>query len=250
MSHLLDRPAWGALTTRHAALSQGGELARRYDPSTVPFASARDDSTESLRALGALAKPSESMVIVQADAIVLPPGLTTELAASGVQMVLQRPPAKVSDARIERLADADAPEMLALATLTKPGPFTLRAQALGEFYGVKADGRLVAMAGERMKLDGFTEVSGVCVHPDSQGRGLGRLLSVFMTHRVLERGETPFLHAFASNSTAISLYESIGFELRTMMNVAMVRAESASQTIQGSHASTVASRPASGTSSY
>ena len=190
------------------------------------------------------------MVIVQADTIVLPPGLTIELAASGVQMVLKRPPAKVSDARIERLTDADAAEMLALATLTKPGPFTLRAQALGEFFGVKEEGRLVAMAGERMKEVGFTEVSGVCVHPDFRRRGLGRLLSVFMTHRVLEHGETPFLHAFATNSAAIGLYESIGFELRTMMNVAMVRAESASQTAQGSHTSTVASRPEAGTSSY
>jgi predicted GNAT family acetyltransferase len=117
--------------------------------------------------------------------------------------------------------------MFALAALTKPGPFTLRAQALGEFYGIKVDGRLVAMAGERMKLDGFAEVSGVCVHPDFQGRGLGRLLSVFVTHRVLERGETPFLHAFASNSTARALYSSIGFELRTMMNVAFIRTEGA-----------------------
>ena len=139
-------------------------------------------------------------------------------------MVLRRPPLKLSDERIERLTDADAADMLALATLTKPGPFTLRAQALGEFFGVKEDGRLIAMAGERMKPEGFTEVSGVCVHPDFQGRGLGRLLSVFMTHRVLARGETPCLHAFAANDKAIGLYESIGFELRTMMNVALIRA--------------------------
>jgi predicted GNAT family acetyltransferase len=111
--------------------------------------------------------------------------------------------------------------------LTKPGPFTLRAHALGEFFGVKIDGRLVAMAGERMKTAGFTEVSGVCTHPDFQGRGLGKLLSIFVTHRVLDRGETPFLHAFATNNAAIKLYESIGFELRTMMNVAMIRAEEA-----------------------
>jgi predicted GNAT family acetyltransferase len=133
----------------------------------------------------------------------------------------------MSDERIERLTDADASEMLELATLTKPGPFTLRAQALGEFFGVKIDGRLIAMAGELMKTDGFTEVSGVCTHPDFQGRGFGKLLSVFVAHRVLDRGETPFLHAFATNTAAIKLYESIGFELRTMMNAAMIRAEDA-----------------------
>jgi ribosomal protein S18 acetylase RimI-like enzyme len=223
MTHILDRPAWGALTSRHAALSEGGELARRYDPTIVPFAAARDDSAEALAALGALARPGEIMVLLQVDTILLPPGYAADLTAAGVQMVLKHTPPKVSDDRIERLGEADAAEMLQLATLTKPGPFTLRAQALGEFFGLKMDGRLVAMAGERMKVDGYTEVSGVCVHPDFQGRGLGRLFSVFMTHRVLERGETPFLHAYAANKQAIRLYESIGFEIRTMKNVAMIR---------------------------
>jgi GNAT superfamily N-acetyltransferase len=224
VSHILDRPAWSALTTRHAALAEGGELARRYQPSIVPFAAARDESEESLRALGALAGPDDSMVLLQTDAIVLPPGFAAELTATGVQMVLRRPPPKMSDERIERLTESDADAMLALATLTKPGPFTLRAQALGEFFGVKENGRLVAMAGERMKQEGFTEVSGVCVHPDFQGRGLARLLSVFVVHRVLQRGETPCLHAFATNEKAVGLYESIGFELRTVMNVALIRA--------------------------
>lgn len=225
MSHLLDRPAWSALTTRHAALAEGGDLARRYQPSIVPFASARDESTESVAALGALAHSEAGLAIIQADEIVLPPRCEAALTAFGVQMVLERTPPKVSDARIERLGQADAQAMLDLATLTKPGPFTLRAQALGEFFGVKENGRLVAMAGERMKLDGFTEVSGVCVHPDFQGRGLARLLSVFTVHHVLARGETPYLHAFASNERAIGLYESIGFQLRTMMHVALIRAE-------------------------
>jgi ribosomal protein S18 acetylase RimI-like enzyme len=223
MKHILDRPAWSALTTRHAALAEGGELARRYDPSTVPFAAARDDGEESLRALRALAGPEDRLLIVQADPIVLPEKFAADMTASGVQMILRRAPPKVADERIEPLTEADAPEMLALATLTKPGPFTLRAQALGEFWGVKEDGRLIAMAGERMKQDGHTEVSGVCVHPDVRGRGLGRKLSMFMTHRVLERGETPYLHAFATNVLAIRLYESIGFELRSMMHVAAIR---------------------------
>jgi ribosomal protein S18 acetylase RimI-like enzyme len=225
MKHILDRPVWSALTTRHAALSEGGDLARRYDPSIVPFAAARDDGEDSLQALGALGGPSDSMILIQADAIVLPRGFVAELRASGVQMVLRRPPPKMSDERIERLTETDAQEMLALATLTKPGPLSLRAQALGEFFGVKENGRLIAMAGERMKLDGFTEISGVCAHPDFRGRGLARLLSVFVAHRVLERGETPCLHAFATNAVAIGLYESIGFELRSTMNVAVITAE-------------------------
>lgn len=227
MKHILDRPAWSALTTRHAGLSQGGDLARRYDPSIVPFAAARDDSENALKALGALAGDGGSMILLQADAMVLPKGYVADVTATGVQMILRRTPPKVSDGRIDRLTEADAPDMLSLATLTKPGPFSLKAQALGEFFGVKIGGRLAAMAGERMKTDGFTEVSGVCTHPDFQGRGLARLVSIFITHRILDRGETPFLHAFATNKAAVSLYESIGFELRTMMNVAVIRAEQA-----------------------
>ena len=115
--------------------------------------------------------------------------------------------------------------MFELATLTRPGPFSLRAQALGAFFGVKENGRLVAMAGERFKQDGFSEISGVCTHPDFRRRGLSRLLSRFVAHRILKRGETPYLHAFATNAAAIGLYKSIGFELRTMMNVAVIHAE-------------------------
>jgi predicted GNAT family acetyltransferase len=117
----------------------------------------------------------------------------------------------------------DAAEMLALAELTRPGPFTLRAQALGTFWGVKSDGRLIAMAGERLKQLGFTELSGVCTHPEFRGRGLGRTLSVFVANQIAARGEVPYLHSYATNADAISLYESIGFRIRTTLNVAIVK---------------------------
>lgn len=225
MTHVLDRPVWSALTTRHAALSQGGALAKRYDPSIVPFAAARDDSEASLQALAALPAPGEEMLLLQAGAIRIPQGFAASVTATGVQMILKQAPPEVTDSRIVPLSEADAEEMLRLAELTKPGPFTLRAQALGRFFGVKIDGRLAAMAGERMRQEGFSEISGVCTHPDFQGRGLARLLSVFLTHRVLARGETPYLHAYATNAAAIRLYESIGYEPRSAMSVALVRAE-------------------------
>lgn len=223
MSHVLDRPVWSALASRHAALSEGGPLARRYDPSIVPFAAARDDGAEALAALAALPAPGEDLLLVQADPIVLPHGFAASVTANAVQMILSCAPKAVSDPRIEKLTEADAAEMVALAALTKPGPLTLRAQALGAFFGIRIEGRLAAMAGERMKQDGLSELSGVCVHPDFRGRGLARLLSIFVTHRILRRSETPYLHAYATNEAAIALYESIGYELRTLMNVALVR---------------------------
>ncbi|MER8386631.1 GNAT family N-acetyltransferase [Mesorhizobium sp. M0166] len=223
MRHLLDRPVWSALQTRHSAFAQGNDLAKRYRPSIVPFAATGADAPDSLRALERLVSPGESVILLQADVIALPTGLSATSAAAGVQMIAEQPLQTVSDKRVQRLTRDDAAEMLALALLTKPGPFTLEALSLGDFWGVKIEGRLAAMAGERMKQPGYTELSGVCSHPEFRGGGLGKLLSLFVANRIVARGEVPYLHAYASNATAIRLYESIGFRLRSTMNVAVVQ---------------------------
>lgn len=223
MKHVLDRPIWSALDTRHRAFAQDDGLARRYEPSIVPFAATAADDVESLLAFEKLVPPGDSVVLLQADAIVLPSGLSAISTASGVQMVAGEPLPTVSDERVQRLTRDDAAEMLALASLTKPGPFTLRAQDLGDFWGIKAGGRLVAMAGERMKQPGHSELSGVCTHPEFRGGGLGRLLSVFVADQIMARGEIPYLHAYATNKAAIGLYGSIGFRLRSTMHVAVVQ---------------------------
>lgn len=194
-----------------------------YRPSIAPFAASAADDAESLQALGKLVSPGESAILLQVDAIALPAELSATSTAPGVQMIAERPLQMVSDKRVQRLTRDDAAEMLALALVTKPGPFTLEALSLGDFWGVKIEGRLAAMAGERMKQPGYTELSGVCSHPEFRGGGLGRLLSLFVANQIAARGEVPYLHAFASNTTAIGLYESIGFRLRSMMNVAVVQ---------------------------
>lgn len=223
MKHVLDRPVWSALETRHRAFALGGKLARRYSPSIALFAATAADDAESLRALSDLVDPSESVIMLQAEAIVLPAGLSATLSATAVQMLADAPVQAVSDERVQRLTHDDVAEMLALATLTKPGPFTSGALSLGDFWGVKVEGRLVAMAGERMKQPGYSELSGVCSHPEFRGAGLGRLLSVFVANQILARGEIPYLHAYATNTGAIKLYESIGFRLRSTINVAVAQ---------------------------
>ena len=221
-THVLDRPVWSALATRQEAFALGGARARRFAPDIGPLAAARDDDPDSLAALAALVPVDGTLLLLQADPIVLPPGLVAVTTAAGVQMVADRFPPAPLDECIAPLTDADAEAMLALATLTKPGPFGPRTSSLGEFWGVKERGILVAMAGERMKQAGFTEVSGVCTHPGVRGRGLGKVLSAAVAARIVARGETPYLHAYATNTVAIQLYESLGFRLRCMMNVAVV----------------------------
>jgi len=222
-AHVLDRPVWNTLSTRHAPFAIGGERARRFAPDIGPLAGTRDDDEASLAELAELAPRDGTLLLLQADPIVLPTGIVAITTAPGVQMVAEQPARPAArDARFDRLTADDFPAMVALATLTKPGPFAARTPLLGEFWGVRERGVLVAMAGERMKHDGFTEVSGVCTHPDARGRGLARELSALVAARIIERGETPYLHAYASNTPAIQLYESLGFELRRAMYVAVI----------------------------
>lgn len=227
MNHILDRPVWNALRTAHASLAEGSERARRYPPSIVPFAATVDNSAESLEALAELPVGENVMAIVEAAPITVSQGLTVLSSASLVQMMAGHSFERVSDSRIELLTEDDAEDMLALATLTKPGPFTLRAQSLGAFWGVKIEGRLVAMAGQRMRQPGFAELSGLCTHPDFQGRGLGSLLFRFVAGEISARDETAYLHAYAANKAAIALYEAMGFRLRSDMNLCVVKRQSA-----------------------
>jgi len=150
----------------------------------------------------------------QAEEIAPPPGLVLVLAAKTVQMVAERIEGPSASFAFEELTPADAPEMLALAQLTKPGPFAERTHELGRFVGVRHAGRLVAMAGERMKAGLFAEISGVCTHPDHRGRGIAAGLMREVGRAILARGETPFLHAFADNAGAIALYAKLGFATR------------------------------------
>ncbi|HVY80312.1 MAG TPA: GNAT family N-acetyltransferase [Steroidobacteraceae bacterium] len=222
--HPLDRPVWATLTTYHAPLAEGNALARRFVRDVNVFAATRDESPEAFAALAELVRPGESIFIAQVASVVVPPGFVKVKEAVGVQMVATRGTAfEAATDGILTLSDADAPEMLALATLTEPGPFLPRTNTMGTFRGIRIDGRLAAMAGERMRLPGYTEVSAVCTHPDFRGRGLARRLSALVAANIVARGDQPFLHAWKTNHAAISLYAALGFEHRTDVNIVVLK---------------------------
>lgn len=213
MSHPLDRPVWTTLTGRQRQFATGSPAALRYRPGINILAAAADASPASLTAFAALVPPGGAVATVEAEAMPAPPGLIVTRQAQLVQMIAEHPaPPELTD--YLELGDADAREMLALATLTRPGPFVEYTHRLGRFIGVREEGRLVAMAGERMRAPGFGEVSAVCTHPEFRGRGLaGRLMRIIMAG-IAEAGEMPFLHSYADNATAIALYETLGFRIR------------------------------------
>jgi hypothetical protein len=228
-AHPLDRPVWTTLTTRQAHLAQGDARAWRLAADYGLFAAAADGSDESLAALAALVPPKGSgdgaLATVGVAEPGPPPGLKAEPHVIW-QMVCERlspAPAGPAAFGIVELGDADADRMLALATLTRPGPFFARTHQLGAFVGVKdAAGRLLAMAGERMNPPGFTEVSGVCTQPDQRGKGYAGALMRVVAGRIAARGETPFLHSYAHNTGAIALYENLGFTLRSEVTMTVL----------------------------
>ncbi|RYY29419.1 MAG: GNAT family N-acetyltransferase [Sphingomonadales bacterium] len=221
--HLLDRPIWHALNTRQSHLAEGEGRALRFQQDHALFAATPDESAESLAAISALVATTGPAIIFQASGLQIPPGTVATKSAMGLQMVAESV-AEPEPIDFLELGDSDATEMLALATLTEPGPFFARTHRLGDFIGVRHGGRLVAMAGERLRLPGYTEVSGVCTHPDFRGKGFAGRLMRIVASRIVARGEQPFLHSYADNHGAIALYETLGFRIRSEMPIAFIEA--------------------------
>lgn len=212
MSAPLERPIWSALTGAQAPLTISMGVARRYHPDIGLFAATPDTSAASLADLSALIAAHGEVALVEPTAPPTVPGTEVVSEALCWQMVAEAPVAVPPVAfEVLDLAPGDAAEMLALATLTRPGPFFARTPEISQFIGVKTDGVLVAMAGERMRPDGHSELSGVCTLPDHRGKGYAAALMRRIAARIQARGETPILHVYASNTGAIALYESLGF---------------------------------------
>jgi ribosomal protein S18 acetylase RimI-like enzyme len=222
-THPLDHPIWNALTTRQQALAEGGALARRYPPAVGPFAAMAHMSPQSFAALGALMSPSDVAVLFTPDPVTPPAEFKILLAETGEQMIGTPSESSLPGVETIALGADDVPAMMALTELTKPGPFSSRTHELGTFLGIRIDGRLVAMAGERMKPANYTEITAVCVHPSHRGRGYGQILLAAVARQISARGEIPFLHVFSNNDSAIALYRRQGMEIRRRLHVTVLQ---------------------------
>jgi ribosomal protein S18 acetylase RimI-like enzyme len=209
----LDNPVWASLTGPHAHLAERHGQVLRYPADVAPFFAVPAPPDDSMwRDIAELAGPGAEVPLT-GTGITPPDGWEVVMSGTGVQLVDDGVEA-MADPEAVRLGPADVPEMLALVARTKPGPFLPRTVELGTYLGIRRGDALVAMAGERMHPPGWTEISAVCTDQAFRGQGLATRLVLAVAAGIRARGETPFLHAAATNVTAIRLYQSLGFRLR------------------------------------
>ncbi|UWP86488.1 GNAT family N-acetyltransferase [Dactylosporangium fulvum] len=222
-SEILDSVVWAALTgPHHRPFAEIRGQAARYHPDVAPFVTVSGQADERVwDDLAGLVGPGATIALT-GTSLTPPDGWDVVARDGGVQLVDVAVDV-ADDPEAVPLTAADVPEILALIERTKPGPFRPRTIELGTYLGIRRDGALVAMAGERLHPPGWTEISAVCTDPAHRGQGLATRLVRAVAAGIRRRGETPFLHAAATNTNAIRLYESIGFKLRRRTTFSMVR---------------------------
>lgn len=222
---LLDNPGWHALNSHHQHLAIRGKIAARYPPDVLMGVAMPKYDQAGFEDLATIVSPGEIVAIIVESP--MPP-------IHGWQIVQQEPLPQMVCRRLNpathvdalKLTAADVPDMLALIAIAQPGPFLQRTIELGSYIGLRREGRLIAMAGERIHLPGFCEISAVCTHPDFRGRGYGGALTTLVAQSILARGETPFLHHAPGNENAARLYRKLGFRQRARLTLAIITSAS------------------------
>lgn len=221
---LLDNPIWSALLTNNRSRGVGGLLAKRYFPDVAPFAAVAEQTPDAFCALRVLATHQQRIALFTPNRLGAPIGLTIDMQAPLLQMLLGKPISIPElDAVPELLMQSDVAAMLDLTTRARPGPFAVRTIEFGRYLGLKVQGTLVAMVGERFRFGRFVEISAVCVDPDFRGRGYAQFLIATLASRLQAEGVIPFLHVFENNAMAIALYEKLGFSNRRQLFVTSMR---------------------------
>lgn len=212
-SHPLDNPIWESLISRHRAIAlRNGDVAR-YPAQVAPFLGVAREEVDVTAALEALV-PADDTVLLLGRAPAVPQGWKLDKQATLAQMVCAAPIAGAEGPPIIELGEAHRVDVLALTALVYPHYFRPRTMDLGRYFGIYVDGRLAAISGERMRMDAWTEMSAICVHPDFNGRGYARRLLAFLSNDNHARGLTPFLHVSQENRPAVQLYLRNGYALR------------------------------------
>jgi len=227
MDHPLENVIWQALTTRQTRFAETCGQARRFMREVTLLSAFPEPSDEGYSSLAELVGPDGTAALFLDHPYQTRQGWEVVATAPLLQMVCENgsTSATLKDLAIEitELGAPDSTEMIELTSLTKPGPFGRRTHELGNYFGIRRNGKLAAMSGERLKVPGYTEVSAVCTHPEHTGKGYAAVLMSEVMQRIRDRGETPFLHVRGDNDRAIALYERLGFRTRKRGHFAVLR---------------------------
>lgn len=222
-SHPLDNMIWNALAGPQAHLGVSNGKARRFDPAISIF-TAVERPLETLDGVAEIIPEDGRAGLVTTGPLTLPADLEAVATGEVVQLTAERfLPIPTTGVVYRDLTASDVPAMIELVTMTRPGPFSPRTIEMGHYIGVFDRDRLIAMTGERLRLEGFGEVSAVCTHPDHQGRGIAKALVSVIGSEVVARGEVPFLQAYTSNAAAIATYTRLGFVPRRNLTFTTVK---------------------------
>jgi len=219
----LNNPIWHALSTAQRNFAEGDNSAKRFPPAVTTLAGLLEPTAECFAALGELLNDQETAALFLDEVPDKPQGLEIVEVGPLLQMIHDGSTQMIEPENYVPLSDSDIPAMTALAELTKPGPFGTRTRELGSFFGIYVGDRLAAMTGERLHLEGYTEVTAVCTHPDFAGRGYARALVKIMMAEIRKRGDVPFLHVRPNNVRAVGLYENLGFRATKINHLVVVR---------------------------
>jgi ribosomal protein S18 acetylase RimI-like enzyme len=223
--HALDNIVWHSLLGPRRALGTVGRRAGRFDRDVAPFGAVSDEpGTQDWDELAEILGPHHATVLFRPP-LDVPSSWSVEGRIPTIQM-MSAGAKGVDDPDLVPLVTGDVPEMLELIARTQPGPFSPRTIEFGGYIGIRHEGRLVAMAGERLSGGGFTEISAVCTDAEHRGRGYGTKFVLALVHRIRERGEEAFLHVATNNENAIRLYLALGFEIRREVEAVIVRSPS------------------------
>lgn len=219
----LDNPAWSSLSGAHRCLAEGNEHVLRYPADVSPFVGVRDwEHPEVWDAILDVFGHGAEVSVSHAEPV-LPEGWTPVFSIPGVQLVQTDRLVPRPEPEAVELGAADSAEMLALVERTRPGPFHRRTHEMGRYVGIRREGRLIAMAGERLHPAGWTEISAVAVDEQHRRQGLASRLVLDVAFHIQQRGDRALLHASAGNTAAIAGYEKLGFALRRRLTFGAVR---------------------------
>ncbi len=224
MVHLLDNPVWEALSSKQNHFNMGNEVLKYFPKNVAPFVGLKNWDEKDLKELNDHLPAGRTFSVVNAKEVTLPTSFEIVSAIPLYQMycpVLN--PATDRDIIIHSLGNDDVPMMLELTAMTKPGPFYERTIDFGNYIGILDNDKLIAMAGDRLSVNGYTEVSAICTNPDHLGNGYASYLTTKAAQRIIREGNIPFLHVKTDNLRAIQVYKKIGFEIRSDMYFTIFR---------------------------